>query len=88
MRLIDALQESQWDYFINCIYDCCNELGATDNISANCLIDRLSNMEINAVPAPNYRVPSLEEWMERYCTKKQLAGYKKRKEGADNGKTD
>ena len=22
------------------------------------------------------------------CTKKQLAGYKKRKEGADNGKTD
>ena len=31
-----------------------------------------------------YRVPSTEEWMERYCTKKQLAGYEKRKEGADN----
>ena len=39
---------------------------------------------VDAVPAPNYRVPSTEEWMERYCTKKQLAGYKKRKEGADN----
>ena len=83
MRLIDALSESQWDYFINCIYDCGDELGATDNISANCLIDCLSNMEINAVPVPNYRVPSTEEWMERYCTKKQLAGYEKRKEGAD-----
>ena len=48
MKLIDALSESQWDYFINCIYDCCNELGATDNISANCLIDCLANMEIEA----------------------------------------
>ena len=38
---------------------------------------------IDAVPAPNYRVPSTEEWMERYCTKKQLAGYEKRKGGAD-----
>ena len=56
MRLIDALQESQWDYFINCIYDCCNDLGATDNISANCLIDWLSNMEIDANPVPNYGV--------------------------------
>ena len=83
MRLIDALQESQWDYFINCIYDYCDELGATDNISANCLIDCLSNMEIDAVPVPNYRVPSTEEWMKRYCTKKQLAGYEKRKGGAD-----
>ena len=84
MKLIDALQESQWDYFINCIYDCCNTLGATDNINANCLIDCISNMEIEAIPAPNYRVPSTKEWMERYCTKKQLAGYEKRKEGADN----
>ena len=83
MRLIDALQESQWNYFINCIYDCCDELGATDNISANCLIDCLSNMEIDAVPVPNYCVPLTEEQMERYCTKKQLAGYEKRKEGAD-----
>ena len=84
MRLIDALSESQWDYFINCIYDYCDELGVTDNISANCLIDCLSNMEIDAVPVPNYRVPSTEEWMKRYCTKKQLAGYEKRKEGAGN----
>ena len=84
MRLIDALSESQWDYFINYIYDCCNALGATDNINANCLIDCISNMEIEAIPAPNYRVPSTKEWMERYCTKKQLAGYEKRKEGADN----
>ena len=38
---------------------------------------------VDAVPAPNYRVPSTKEWMERYCTKKQLAGYEKRKEGAD-----
>lgn len=82
MRLIDALQDSQWDYFINCIYDCCNDLGATDNISANCLIDLLSNMEIDAVPRPSYRVPSTEEWMERYGTKKQIAGYEKRKEGS------
>ena len=52
MRLIDALQESQWDYFTNCIYDCCNDLGATDNINANCLIDCLSNMEIDATPPP------------------------------------
>lgn len=39
---------------------------------------------INTVLVPNYRVPSKEEWMERYCTKKQLAGYEKRKE-ATNG---
>ena len=38
---------------------------------------------IDAVPAWNYRVPSTEEWMERYCTKKQLAGYEARKEKAD-----
>lgn len=38
---------------------------------------------IDAVPAPNYRVPSTEEWMERYGTKKQLAGYKARKEKSD-----
>lgn len=31
----------------------------------------------------NYRVPSKEEWMERYCTKKQLAGYEARKEKTD-----
>ena len=36
-----------------------------------------------AVPAPNYRVPSKEEWMERYCTNKQLAGYKKRNKVED-----
>ena len=75
MKLIDALQESQWDYFVNCIYDCCNELGATDNISANCLIDCLSNMEINAVPVPNYRVAPKEVWevwMEQYCTKRAI----------------
>ena len=35
---------------------------------------------IDAVPAPNYRVPSTNEWIEQYCTKKQLAGYEKRKE--------
>ena len=39
---------------------------------------------IDTVLVPNYRVPSKEEWMERYCTKKQLAGYEKRKE-ATNG---
>ena len=84
MKLIDALSESQWDYFINCIYDCCNELGAPDNISANCLIDWLSYMEIDATPPPDYHVPSTEEWMERYCTKKQLAGYEKQQgEGRD-----
>ena len=80
MKLIDALQESQYDYFVNCIYDCCDELGATDNISANCLIDCLSNMEINAVPVPNYRVASKEVWMEQYYTKKRLAGWQKQQE--------
>lgn len=80
MKLIDALQESQWDYFINCIYDCCNELGATDNISANCLINQLADMEINAVPVPSYYVPPKEAWMEQYCTKKQLAGWQKQQE--------
>lgn len=60
MKLIDALQESQWDYFINCIYDCCNELGATDNINANCLINQLADMEINAVPVPSYYIPPKE----------------------------
>ena len=40
--------------------------------------------DADVVPTPNYRVPSKEEWMERYCTKKQLAGYEKRKEGANN----
>ena len=35
---------------------------------------------IDAVPTSNYLVPSAEEWMERYCTKKQLAGYEARKE--------
>ena len=33
---------------------------------------------------PDYHVPSKEEWIERYRAKKQLAGYEKRKEGADN----
>ena len=28
-----------------------------------------------------YRVPSKEEWRERYCTNKQLAGIRKRKDG-------
>ena len=37
----------------------------------------------DSVPAPNYRVPSKEEWMERYCTNKQLAGYKKRNKVED-----
>ena len=40
--------------------------------------------DADVVPAPNYRVPSKEEWMERYCTKKQLAGYEKRKGDTDN----
>ena len=80
MKLIDALQESQYDYFVNCIYDCCDELGATDNISANCLIDCLSNMEINAVPVPNDRVASKEVRMEQYYTKKRLAGWQKQQE--------
>ena len=80
MKLIDALQESQWDYFVSCIYDCCNELGATDNISANCLINQLANMEINAVPVPSYYVPPKGVQMEQYCTKKQFAGYQKRQE--------
>ena len=37
---------------------------------------------IDVVPIPNYRVPSKEEWIERYGTKKQIAGYEKRKEGS------
>ena len=40
-------------------------------------------LTFDSVPAPNYRVPSKEEWMERYCTNKQLAGYKKRNEAED-----
>lgn len=78
MRLIDALEGEQWDYFINTIYDACDELGATDNITANILIDLLSDMDINAIPKPNYRIPSLEEYMERHGTKKQIAGFEKR----------
>lgn len=39
---------------------------------------------VNILSIRDYRVPSTEEWMERYCTKKQLAGYEKRKE-ATNG---
>ena len=35
---------------------------------------------IDAVQTSNYLVPSAEEWMERYCTKKRLAGYEARKE--------
>lgn len=35
---------------------------------------------INHIQMTDYRVPSTEEWMERYCTKKQLAGYEARKE--------
>ena len=45
-------------------------------------IDVIQDSDV--VPAPNYRVPSKEEWMERYCTKKQLAGYEKRKGDTDN----
>ena len=37
----------------------------------------------DAIPAPNYRVPSKDEWMERYCTNKQLAGYMKRNKVED-----
>ena len=40
-------------------------------------------LTFDSVPAPNYRVPSKEEWMERYCTNKQLAGYKKRNKVED-----
>lgn len=36
---------------------------------------------IDVVPAPNCRVPSKEDWMERYGTPKQIAGFKKREEG-------
>lgn len=39
-----------------------------------------SQPTIDTVKATNYRVPSMEEWLERYCTKKQLAGYEVRKE--------
>lgn len=78
MRLVDALKEDQWDYFINQIYDTCNELGATDNITANLLINSLSNMEINAIPEPSYRIPSVREYVEAYGTKKQIAGFEKR----------
>lgn len=35
---------------------------------------------INRIQMTDYRVPSTEEWMERYCTKKQLAGYEARKD--------
>ena len=45
-------------------------------------IDAIQDADV--VPALNYRVPSKEEWMERYCTKKQLAGYEKRKGDTDN----
>lgn len=38
---------------------------------------------INRIQMTDYRVPSTEEWMERYCTKKQLAGYETRKEHAN-----
>ena len=30
-----------------------------------------------------YRVPSKEEWMETYCTPKQLAGYQQKKLAGD-----
>lgn len=36
----------------------------------------------NVVPAPSFRVPSREEWLQRYCTGKQLAGYHKRDGGS------
>ena len=97
MRMIDALQESQWDYFINCIYDCCNELGAPDNISANCLIDQLSYMEINAVPVVRCReckqgeVDDPDFPDQYYChagcgwnNGDFYCAYGERKEGADN----
>lgn len=38
---------------------------------------------IDPAQISTYRVPSKEEWMERYCTKKQLTGYEARKEKAD-----
>ena len=31
-----------------------------------------------------FRVPSKDEWMERFCTPKQLAGYKHKLGGADH----
>ena len=36
-----------------------------------------------SVTTPNYRVTCEEEWIERYGTNKQLAGYKKSKEVED-----
>ena len=39
---------------------------------------------INRIQMTDYRVPSTEEWMERYCTKKRFAGYQKQQgEGRD-----
>lgn len=38
---------------------------------------------IDAVPRPSYRVPTKEEWRERYCTNRQIAGirHRERKDG-------
>lgn len=35
----------------------------------------------------SFRVPSKDEWMERYCTPKQYAGYKKREENNNDSTT-
>lgn len=39
-------------------------------------VDRLIE---KGVTVNDFRVPTKDEWMERYCTKKRLAGYQKEK---------
>lgn len=38
-------------------------------------VEEALKMAVNVLKTQDFRVPSTDEWMERFCTPKQLAGY-------------
>lgn len=68
---VNAYRNPYGSWFISC--DCgCIKQGYADRESAI--------MAWNRRASGILRIPSEEEWMERFCTPKQFEGYKKRKE--------
>ena len=82
MRLVDADRLCE---VMDNIGEHCYESGREDIAGVIFAVTDVVRRQptIDHAQIKSYRVPAKEEWMERYCTKKRLAGYEKRKEGAD-----
>ena len=82
MRLVDADQLCQ---VMDHIGEHCYETGREDIAGVIFAVTDVVRRQptIDTAQIKSYRVPAKAEWMERYCTKKQLAGYEARKEKSD-----